>query len=110
MPNEILDRAVWTGADNEPKTNDFGSDAHKDAVTKWVDATVAKVIAVIRAEAAIRYHEIDDEEHGALDLAGEYDPSSTKKLAHACPMRSRKRLSSSRLNPKSDCTTSTRAR
>jgi putative DNA primase/helicase len=84
MPNEILIVPNGNGAkpNEPPKTNGpngFGSDAHKEAVTKWVEATVAKVIAVIRAEAAVRYHDIDDEEHGALDLKGEYDPIVNKE-------------------------------
>ena len=87
MPNEILIVPNGNGATNKPDnqpngngaTDGFGSDAHKEAVTKWVEATVAKVIAVIRAEAAVRYHDIDDEEHGALDLKGEYDPIVDKE-------------------------------
>ena len=88
MPNEIqiVPPINGNGAGKQPNGNgaankpdddfDFGSDAQKEAVTKWVDATVKKVIELTREEAAIRYHEIDDD---LLDLKGEYDPLVNKE-------------------------------
>jgi Domain of unknown function (DUF927) len=53
----------------------------REAVRAWTHDLASKVIQAMRADVALRFHDKPDDEEGASDLQGEYDPIVNNKTA-----------------------------